>query len=77
VSRAQRAGVLRDDINADDLSFVFEQVAGVHGATPERTAQLRARSLALQLDGLRAPGTTPLPGPPPTGEEQRARWQPR
>ena len=77
VSRAQRAGVLRDDINADDLSFVFEQIAGVHGATPERTAQLRARSLTLQLDGLRAPGSTPLPGPPPTGEEQRARWQPR
>jgi AcrR family transcriptional regulator len=77
VARAQAAGVLRDDINADDLSHVFEQIASVHGTTAERTVQLRARYLALHLDALRAPGQTPLPGPPPTSDEQRARWQPR
>jgi AcrR family transcriptional regulator len=74
VERAQAAGVLREDVTADDLSHVFEQIAGVTGPTPERTAQLRARYLALHLDALRAPGRTPLPGPPPTSEEQRARW---
>ena len=77
VARAQNASVLREDVNPDDLSFVFEQLTGVKGATPERTTELRARYLALHLDGLRAPGHTPLPGPPPTGEEQQARWEPR
>jgi AcrR family transcriptional regulator len=75
VGRARAAGVLRDDVHPDDLTFVFEQVASLHGPTPERTAQLRARYLTLQLDGLRAPARTPLPGPPPTTEEQHARWR--
>jgi AcrR family transcriptional regulator len=74
VSDAKAAGVLREDIERDDLTFVLEQVASLHGATPERTAQLRARYLTLQLDGLRAPARTPLPGPPPTSDEQHARW---
>jgi AcrR family transcriptional regulator len=76
VMRAHEAGVLRDDITADDLTYVFEQLAGVHGATPPRTAELRARFLALHLDALRAPAQTRLPGPAPTAEEQRARWSP-
>jgi AcrR family transcriptional regulator len=74
VTRAQTAGVLREDIRPDDLTYVFEQVASLHGPTAERTAQLRARYLTLQLDALRAPARTPLPGPPPTPEEQHARW---
>jgi AcrR family transcriptional regulator len=77
VARMHAAGVLRDDVTADDLTYVFEQVAHIHGATPERTAELRARYLALHLDSLRAPGRAALPGPPPTAEEQRARWNPR
>jgi AcrR family transcriptional regulator len=74
VARAQAAGVLREDVRPDDLTFVFEQVASLHGPTRARTAELRARYLTLQLDGLRAPARTALPGPPPTAEEQRARW---
>jgi AcrR family transcriptional regulator len=74
VARARRAGVLRADINQHDLSHIFEQVAQVHGSDARRTAKLRARYLTLHLDALRAPGRTPLPGPPPTGPEQRARW---
>ena len=76
IARTQNAGALRDDVNADDLSFVFEQLTSVKAPTPQRTAQLRARYLAVQLDGLRSPGHTPLPGPPPTADEQHARWQP-
>lgn len=74
VRRAQTAGVLRGDVTADDLTYIFEQIAGIHGPTPERTDELRARYLALHLDALRAPGSTPLPGPGPTAEEQHARW---
>lgn len=76
VARAQTAGVLRNDITADDLTYVFEQIAGIRGETPQRTEELRARYLTLHLDALRAPGRTPLPGPPPTSEEQHARWVP-
>ena len=67
VARAQAAGVLRDDVDPEDLTYVFEQIASL-------PAQLRARYLAIQLDGLRASATTPLPGPAPTSEEQHARW---
>jgi AcrR family transcriptional regulator len=74
VARCHAARVLREDVGTHDLSHVFEQIAGVRGASAERTAELRARYLALHLDALRAPGRTPLPGPAPTGEEQRARW---
>jgi AcrR family transcriptional regulator len=77
VARAQAAGVLREDVNAHDLSNVFEQVASLHGPTPERTRGLRDRYLALHLEALRAPGRAPLPGPPPTAEEIGARWRPR
>jgi AcrR family transcriptional regulator len=77
VARTQAAGVLRDDISAHDLSLVFEQLTSLKGATPERTAELKARYLALHLDALRAPGHTALPGPPPTAEELSGRWQPR
>jgi AcrR family transcriptional regulator len=73
-ARWHAAGVLRKDVGAHDLSYVFEQLAGVQGATAERTDELRARYLALHLDSLRGPGHTRLPGPAPTGEEQRARW---
>ena len=74
VARVRDAGVLRDDVEPDDLTYVLEQIASLHGRTPERTAQLRSRFLAIQLDGLHAPARTPLPGPAPTSEEQRARW---
>jgi hypothetical protein len=76
VEHAHAAGVLRADVTRDDLTFIFEQVSIVRGPTSERTAQLRARFLTLHLDSLRAPGHTLLPGPPPTADEQHARWSP-
>ena len=76
VEHAHAAGVLRPDVTGEDLTYIFEQVSSLHGPTPERTAQLRARFLTLHLDSLRAPGHTRLPGPPPTADEQHARWNP-
>lgn len=76
VARTQAAGALRGDINAHDLTFIFEQLTSLTGATPERTAEIKARYLALHLDALRAPGRTPLPGPPPGADEQFSRWGP-
>jgi AcrR family transcriptional regulator len=77
VARAKAAGVLREDIDANDLTYVFEQLTCLSAPTPRRTGELRARYLALHLDAMRAPGGTPLPGPPPTTREVAARWRAR
>jgi AcrR family transcriptional regulator len=68
--------VLRPDVVLHDLSLVFELVAAIKGATPERTWELRHRYLALILDGLRARDREELPGPPPTWQELSERWIP-
>jgi hypothetical protein len=67
------------DVTVADLGLIFEQIASVaYGASPERTATLRRRSLALMLEGLRAdPPTVDLPGPTVTDDEFAARWIPR
>lgn len=77
--RTQAAGVIRADVDVADLGLIFEQIAAIaYGASPERTAVLRQRSLALMLEGLRAdPPTIGLPGPTVTDEEFGARWIPR
>jgi AcrR family transcriptional regulator len=64
--RAQKAGAVRGDAVAEDISHVFAQLSAIHGETDERTAQLRKRYLTLQLDGLRPrKKAQPLPGPAP------------
>ena len=75
LERAQQAGAVRPDLAVDDLSFLFEQLASVHAADEQRTRQLRHRYLALLLDALHAPSTAPLPGPAPSWDEVRRRWQ--
>ena len=77
--RTRAAGVIRPDITVADLGLIFEQIAAIaYGASPERTATLRQRSLALVLEGLRAdPPTIDLPGPTVTDDEFAARWVPR
>ena len=73
--RTMAAGVLRPDIAVDDISLVLEQLAAIRLGDQSRTRQLRHRYLALILDGLHAPGTTPLPGPPPDWQELLERWE--
>jgi AcrR family transcriptional regulator len=75
VDLTQAAGALRDDLDPNDLSYVFEQVSCLKAPTSQRTVELRARYLALHLDALRAPGRTLLPGPPPSDDDISARWR--
>jgi AcrR family transcriptional regulator len=75
IERTKAAGALRADITPDDLSFIFEQLAAIRVEDEQRTAQLRHRYLALQLDALHNPSTTALPGPPPTWKEVSQRWE--
>jgi AcrR family transcriptional regulator len=74
LDRTKAAGAIRADLDVNDLSFVFEQVASVRLGDQDRTSQLRHRYLALLLDGLHTPSPGPLPGPPPTWEEIGGRW---
>jgi AcrR family transcriptional regulator len=75
IERTKAAGAIRADLTADDLSFIFEQLAAIRVRDEQRTHQLRHRYLALQLDALHKPSTASLPGPPPTWEEVSQRWE--
>ncbi len=73
-ARIHATGVIRPDLDLNDLSFIFEQIASIRVRDPQRTIELRRRYLALHLDALRPPGTGPLPGPPPRWQEISERW---
>jgi AcrR family transcriptional regulator len=72
--RVRRTGLIRDDITYLDVGFLLELLAGVKLGDADRTAELRQRHLAIIIDGLRSGDRTPLPGTPPTWEEQTGRW---
>jgi hypothetical protein len=82
VDRNPVRDVLRPGVVPHDLSLVFELVAAVKFSSPERTAELRHRYLAVILDGLRASNghgvgdREDLPGPPPAWPELSERWIP-
>ena len=72
--RVRATGLLRDDVTYLDIEFLLEFLASVRLGNASRTAELRQRHLSVIIDGLRAGGRTPLPGRPPTWEEQTQRW---
>ena len=72
--RVRATGLLRDDVTYLDVEFLLEFLASVRLGNASRTAELRQRHLAVIIDGLRAGGRTPLPGRPPTWQEQTQRW---
>ena len=74
LERTRAAGAVRADLDVNDLTFLFEQVASIRLGDEVRTSQLRHRYLALLLDALHTPAPGPLPGPPPTWEEVGSRW---
>jgi AcrR family transcriptional regulator len=75
--RARDSGQLRPDITWLDVEYLLEFLARAKLGGPSRTAELRQRHLAVIIDGLRGPGQTPLPGSPPTWQEQLERWTTR
>jgi AcrR family transcriptional regulator len=76
VARTKAAGGLRQDVTAEDLTLILEQMAAIRPGVfgdQRRTRALRERYLSLILDGLRNP-TSKLPGPPPSSAELGRRW---
>lgn len=64
VARAHAAGVIREDITAEDLYFVIASNAAVATATREIAPEAWRRNTALYLDAFRPQAATPLPVPP-------------
>ncbi|MFC7241000.1 TetR/AcrR family transcriptional regulator [Catellatospora aurea] len=76
VQRALDDGSLRADSVLADVTLLLESCAAVRVPDPARTRELRARHLALLLDGLAAGrDRADLPGPPPTPAELTWRWR--
>lgn len=78
--RAKEAGALRPEIEAGDISVILEHLHGIRIGDDERMKRLQHRYLALMLDALRSTesrngaGREELPGPAPTWQELRRRY---
>jgi len=69
IARAQAAGLVRDDLRAEDVPFLLSAVGGATGkcaAGGEIAPDLWRRYLGIVLDGMRPAAATPLPVPAPT-----------
>ncbi|MEV4320499.1 TetR/AcrR family transcriptional regulator [Actinocrispum sp. NPDC049592] len=73
--RAQQAGVIRPDVNVNDMALIFEMVEAVTIGDEARRRELRGRYLALLLDGIRVSSSV-LPGRAPEDRELSSRWDP-
>lgn len=67
--RAQRGGALRADVGVSDLRAALLVIARVSSSESPLADRLVRRLGAILLDGLRAPGTDGLEGPPLTVRE--------
>jgi AcrR family transcriptional regulator len=75
MERVKSAGEMREDIEVGDLYLLFEQLQAIHVQEAHRKSELRHRYLALLLDALRRSSAgAPLPGPAPSWEEIRSRY---
>jgi AcrR family transcriptional regulator len=61
LARAQEAGVVRRDIEQQDLSVLMQAAARAACVMPTCDPDLARRYLAIMLDGLRPAAATPLP----------------
>ena len=74
LDRLKEAGALRRDIEVGDVSVMLEYLHGIRIGGDERMNRLQHRYLALMLDSLHLAGAEELPGPPPTWQELRGRY---
>ncbi|NKZ06102.1 TetR/AcrR family transcriptional regulator [Actinomadura latina] len=75
LERTRAAGALRPGIEVGDISVVLEYLHGIRIGDDERMNRLRHRYLALMLDALHLADEDEPPGPPPTWQEMRGRYE--
>ena len=75
LARAQQAGVVRDDVEPQDIPILIQGAARAGCVMSSGDPELARRYLAIILDGLRSGAASPLPVGPPDVEalERRAR----
>jgi len=66
---AQREGTMRADVDAGDLPLLLGGIAQVIAGAGPRAVEFGERLVAIVLDGLAAPGSTPLRGRGPSQQE--------
>jgi AcrR family transcriptional regulator len=71
IDRAQEQGALRADFTFEDLPFVFWSAGRVIEQTADVAPEVWRRYVSFVLDGLRAPGATPVTTPPLTAAQLR------
>jgi AcrR family transcriptional regulator len=71
VERAQRHGVVRDDVNGTDVMLLVCAPNYVVSYVPDAPPDLWRRYLAIIVDGLRPQGARPLPYPAPAKEPRK------
>ncbi|MFG2089190.1 MULTISPECIES: TetR/AcrR family transcriptional regulator [unclassified Spirillospora] len=74
LERTREAGVLRPEIEVGDISVMLEYLHGIRIGDDERMNRLQHRYLALMLDALHLTDGQELPGPAPTWQELRGRY---
>jgi AcrR family transcriptional regulator len=75
VDRAKAAGLVRDDLRAEDVPFLLSAVGGATGQCAvgrDIAPDLWRRYLGIVLDGMRPAGASPLPVAAPTFEQLSA-----
>lgn len=71
LARGRQAGVVREDIGANDFPFILEMLCSITSLDAPGIPDLPQRYISLVLAGLR-PGGDPLAGNQPTREQMRA-----
>jgi AcrR family transcriptional regulator len=60
---AKRAGTLREDLVVEDIPAMVCSIGAIAAAAAQKPGWRWDRVIAIWLDGVRAPGTSRLPGP--------------
>ena len=63
LDHAKRADALREDLVVEDIPAMVCSIGAVAGAAVQKPGWRWDRVIAIWLDGVRAPGTSELPGP--------------
>ncbi|MFB4298210.1 TetR/AcrR family transcriptional regulator [Actinomadura sp. NTSP31] len=77
LERTKEAGALRREVEVGDISVILEYLHGIRIGDDDRMNRLQHRYLSLMLDSLRLAEAGELPGPAPTWQELRGRYDGR